>query len=169
MLVLDFLRANTFFSFDPATGALAPSATQGAPKGVVMELGDQRAVFFAESGRLHLHLGEERCVLGKGADLSAEVELPDEDGSRASVVRGPGNEPGADTVVVKLSGEDLRKLRIEKGGKLLLAHSYPNPINPPMEFDLGMAEEEDFDLGLFIANVASSPERVDFLLEKWAS
>jgi hypothetical protein len=70
---------------------------------------------------------------------------------------------------VKLSGEDLRKLRIEKGGKLLLAHSYPNPINPPMEFDLGMAEEEDFDLGLFIANVASSPERVDFLLEKWAS
>jgi hypothetical protein len=44
---------------------------------------------------------------------------------------------------------------------------YKDPVDPPMEDDFTAADEEDFDLGLFVHNVANAPERQAFLLGKW--
>jgi len=46
--------------------------------------------------------------------------------------------------------------------------SYPNPIHPAIDWDFTLAEEEDFDLGLFVRNVIASPTRQKFLRSKWA-
>jgi hypothetical protein len=160
-------------AFDPETGALAPLESvplelDGAtPVGYFAELGGERVVFFAARGKLQLRVGEMSCELGKGVDLSAVVALEDLDGVRPPKLAGRGFVEKTRTVVC-LAGENLRKLRVETEGSVVLRHQYPNPIDPPMDLDLTMAEEEDFDLGLFVANVASSPDRVSFLLEKWS-
>jgi hypothetical protein len=69
---------------------------------------------------------------------------------------------------VEVAGEDLRTLRVERKGELLLRVAYPNPVNPPMELDFTMAEEEDFDLGLFVKNVLASEKRKTIMLKKWS-
>jgi hypothetical protein len=169
LVVQNFLRMSERSTFDTETGALAPSLSPDAPPaGYFTELGGEAVVFYASRGKLHLRVGETRCELGRGADLSAIVGLEDLDGVRPPKLAGPGFVEKTRTVV-SLDGENLRKLRVETEGAVVLRHQYPNPIDPPMEFDLTMAEEEDFDLGLFVANVASSPDRVAFLLEKWSA
>jgi hypothetical protein len=69
---------------------------------------------------------------------------------------------------VELEGEDLRTLRVLREGEEVARLSYPSPIHPFPEWDLSMAEEEDFDLGLFVRNVLGSPTRQKFLRTKWA-
>ena len=69
---------------------------------------------------------------------------------------------------VDVTGEGLRTLRVERDGELLLRVAYPNPINPPLELDFTMAEEEDFDLGLFVKNVLASEKRKTIMLKKWS-
>jgi len=69
---------------------------------------------------------------------------------------------------VEHAGEELRTLRVQQGGEQALRLSYPSPINPPMEFDFTMAEEEDFDLGLFVKNVLTSEKRKTLMLKKWS-
>jgi hypothetical protein len=69
---------------------------------------------------------------------------------------------------VEVAGEDLRTLRVEREGELLMRVAYPNPVNPPMELDFTMAEEEDFDLGLFVKNVLASEKRKTIMLKKWS-
>lgn len=168
LVVQNFLRLSERSAFDSETGALAPlESTDATSSGYFAELGGERVVFFAARGKLQLRVGETSCELGRGADLSAVVGLEDLDGVRPPKLAGPGFVEKTRTVV-SLEGENLRKLRVETEGEVVLRHQYPNPIDPPMEFDLTMAEEEDFDLGLFVANVASSPDRVSFLLEKWS-
>ena len=139
MLVQDFLRAGAFFDFDPQTGALQRLATDGEhrdAKGVAMRLGDVPVVFYAQSGKLALRIGDDTVALRPNLKVS-------------------------------VSGEDLRHLAVEENGNSILRHAYQNPIDPPMDFDLGLAEEEDFDLGLFVANVVASRERASLLLERW--
>ncbi len=70
---------------------------------------------------------------------------------------------------VEVKGEGLRTLKVVRKGEVVISLSYPNPVNPPMEFDLTMAEEEDFDLGLFVHNVSASLRRRDALLAKWSA
>jgi hypothetical protein len=169
LVVQNFLRMSERSVFDTETGALAPTVPADAPTtGYFAELGGERVVFYATRGKLHLRVGETSCELGRGRDLSAVVGLEDLDGVRPPKLTGPDFAEKTRTVVT-LDGENLRKLRVETDGTVMLRHQYPNPIDPPMEFDLTMAEEEDFDLGLFVANVASSPDRVAFLLEKWSA
>jgi hypothetical protein len=69
---------------------------------------------------------------------------------------------------VEVSGEDLRTLRVEREGEQVMRVAYPNPVNPPMELDFTMAEEEDFDLGLFVKNVLASEKRKTIMLRKWS-
>jgi len=66
-----------------------------------------------------------------------------------------------------MAGRELRTLHILRDGEVVARHVYPNPVHPFMEWDLTMAEEEDFDLGLFVANVLSSPERRRQVVEQW--
>ncbi|MBK6513884.1 MAG: hypothetical protein IPG04_07100 [Polyangiaceae bacterium] len=70
---------------------------------------------------------------------------------------------------VELSGEGLRTLKVSRDEQVILSVQYPNPVNPPMELDLSMAEEEDFDLGLFVKNVTSSVKRRELMLAKWGA
>jgi hypothetical protein len=167
LVVQNFLRMSEFAAFDPETGALEiPAPRPSSPVGYFTELGGERVTFYALRGRLQLRVGETVCELGRGAELSAVVGLEDLDGVRPPRLA-PAAAPFKSRTVVSLEGENVRKLKVETDGAVVLRHQYPNPIDPPMEFDLTMAEEEDFDLGLFVANVASSPDRVDFLLQKW--
>lgn len=139
VLVQDFLRADAFFEFDPETGALSTAVAAAG----------------ARPCGVTMQLGEARATFfGHQGKLELRV------GDDRVALRGD--------VAVKLTGEDLRKLAVHAGDLVVLRHAYPNPIDPPMDFDLGMAEEEDFDLGLFVANVAGSAERVAFLLERWS-
>jgi hypothetical protein len=69
---------------------------------------------------------------------------------------------------VELEGEDLRKLRVLRNGDEIARLSYPTPIHPFVDWDFTLAEEEDFDLGLFVRNVLASPQRQRFLRTKWA-
>ncbi len=121
-----------------------PPPSGGAPPrehGYFGKLGDAEVVFYASAGKLRLSADKD------------PVELSDD-------------------LQVELAGEELRTLRLcrskDAGGDVLLRLSYPNPVNPPMEFDLTMAEEEDFDLGLFVRNVVSSDRRREFMLAKWS-
>lgn len=138
MLVQDFLRAGAFFEFDPGTGALERSDAPADPR----------------PKGVAMKLGEANAVFfAERGRLALRI------GEETVLLK-----PGFD---VSVRGEDLRHLAIEDGGTVLLRHAYLNPIDPPMDFDLGMAEEEDFDLGLYVAAVASSRERADLLLERW--
>jgi hypothetical protein len=83
------------------------------------------------------------------------------------LLTGDAQVPLADSKV-EVAGEDLRTLRVERDGELLLRVAYPNPVNPPMELDFTMAEEEDFDLGLFVKNVLASEKRKTIMLKKWS-
>jgi hypothetical protein len=80
---------------------------------------------------------------------------------------------GADVVplggaTAQIEGSELRKLSILRDGAVVARHSYPNPVHPFMEWDITMAEEEDFDLGLFVANVLSSPRRRRHVLDQFS-
>ncbi len=138
MLVQDFLRAGAFFDFDPETGSLAPAEAAPGP----------------HPQGVAMRLGDLNAVFfANQGKLTLRV----------------GNEtvPLRSSQKVSLRGEDLRHLAIEEDGNVILRHAYQNPIDPPMDFDLGMAEEEDFDLGLYVANVAASRERANLLLDRW--
>jgi hypothetical protein len=78
---------------------------------------------------------------------------------------------GADVVPLRgataeLEGAELRRLAIVRDGAVVARLTYPNPVHPFMDWDGTMAEEEDFDLGLFTANVLGSPRRRRHLLER---
>jgi hypothetical protein len=80
---------------------------------------------------------------------------------------------GADVVplggaTAELEGTELRRLQILRDGAVVARLTYPNPVHPFMEWDTTMAEEEDFDLGLFVANVLRSPRRSRHLRELYS-
>ncbi|MBW2458709.1 MAG: hypothetical protein JRI68_29695 [Deltaproteobacteria bacterium] len=68
----------------------------------------------------------------------------------------------------ELEGGELRTLQILRDGAVIARHVYPNPVHPFMGWDLTMAEEEDFDLGLYVANVLRSPGRRRHVIDQWS-
>jgi hypothetical protein len=146
VVVESFLKMGVLGELDTDTGELTPlppdaPVTRDAAQGTYMKLGREMAVLYASAGELVLRVGDDVAGLGQGG--------------------------ADDTTKIALEGEGLRRLTVEKNGETLIAHQYANPVNPPMELDLTMAEEEDFDLGLFATHVQSSDKRRRFQLRKW--
>jgi hypothetical protein len=138
LLVEDFLKQNHLQELDLATGRLAAPARKA-------ERGDAKGVFMQLGDALVVfHAQDGALLLRIGDDV---VPL------------------GGTTV--ELEGEDLRKLRVLRDGDEIARLSYPNPIHPAVDWDFTLAEEEDFDLGLFVRNVIASPQRQKFLRNKW--
>ncbi len=71
-------------------------------------------------------------------------------------------------VTAAIEGNELRTLKILRDGEVVARHVYPNPVHPFMGWDLTMAEEEDFDLGLYVANVVRSSRRRQQVIELWS-
>ncbi len=140
LLVESFLKMGAFAELDTETGELGP-----APPG-------------AERKRLtgaFMKLGREMaCLYAHGGDLFLRV--------------GPEVARLGD-VKVAIAGEGLRRLTVERDGREILSHQYPNPVNPPADLDGSLAEDEDFDLGLFAANVHNAADRRRFQLRKWGA
>ncbi|NUO49848.1 MAG: hypothetical protein HOV80_13420 [Polyangiaceae bacterium] len=150
VLVESFLKRGHLGELETDTGVLHALAEGGAPpreaaKGAFMKLGRETAFFYAQGGAFVLRVGEDVAMIHANEVGSSEL---------------------AGTKVV-LEGDGLRRLSVVKNGETVLAHQYPNPVNPPMELDATLAEEEDFDLGLFAFNVLGSEKRRRFLLGKW--
>ncbi len=140
VLVEDFLRRGALRELETETRALGP-----APEGAVRA--DVRGTF--------MKLGAELAVFYRaGSDFALQI------GEETALLAGAS---------VTFHAGGLRRLTVTKDDREILAHNYANPVNPPMEFDPTLAEEEDFDLGLFVSNVATKPERRRFLLGKWGS
>lgn len=136
----DFLVARKVGDFDVGTGELSPTADAAAPAP------KPRGYYTKLGDQLAcLYLASGKLTLRIGDESCPMVDAKTE-----------------------FSGEGLRSLRIKKGDRVVMKASYPNPVNPPMEFDYSIAEEEDFDFGLFIHNVFSSEKRVRHLVEKWS-
>lgn len=139
LVVQDFLRSSRLHELDTESGALAP--VEGRER--------------AESRGYFATLGKTPVVFyATGGKLHLRV------GEALAPL------PGAK---VELTGEGLRTLKVSKDDQLLVSLQYPNPVNPPMELDNSMAEEEDFDLGLFVSNVVGSARRRQHLLAKWGA
>ena len=150
VLVESFLKRGQLGELETDTGvlhALAEGATprRESAKGTYMKLGRETAFFYAQGGAFVLRVGDDVAMVHESEVGSGEL---------------------AATKVV-LEGDGLRRLSVVKDGETVLAHQYPNPVNPPMEHDATLAEEEDFDLGLFAHNVLASEKRRRFLLGKW--
>jgi hypothetical protein len=149
VLCESFLKRGQLAELDTDTGALHPvadgAAARESAKGTYMKLGRETAFFYAQGGAFVLRVGEEIAMIQPNEVSASEL---------------------AATKVV-LEGDGLRRLSVVKNGETVLAHQYPNPVNPPMELDPTLAEEEDFDLGLFAHNVLASEKRRRFLLGKW--
>ena len=140
--VRDFLQSSKVHELDTDSGAVSAAASADVPvRGYYSKLGDSSVVFYADQGRLVVRAGEAHAFVGPI-------------GARAKV---------------ELSGENLRTLRVVEGDEVLFRLTYPNPVNPPMELDLSMAEEEDFDLGLYVKNVTSDFKRAKNMLERWSA
>jgi hypothetical protein len=71
----------------------------------------------------------------------------------------------SDHTVKLLSPGDRRILRVRSATKTVLEITYDAPvIDPPLSEDMTpMVEEEDFDFGLFLANVSRDRGRQDRL------
>lgn len=146
LVVQDFLRCKQLFVLDTDTGALHgldPSEAE-APTATV----DKPSGYVTKLG------GTPVVFYAEAGRLRLRL------GDETHVLSGP--------VQVELAGEGLRTLRVRSGEEVLARLSYPNPVNPPMEFDLTLAEEEDFDLGLYIKNVMASHQRKTHLLTRWS-
>jgi hypothetical protein len=139
VLVEDFLKHNQLQELDLGTGKLAAPARAA-------ERSDAKGVFMQLGDALVVfHAQEGALTLRIGDDV---VPL--------------------NGTTVELEGEDLRKLRVLRDGDEIARLAYPNPIHPALDWDFSLAEEEDFDLGLFVRNVLASPKRQKFLRTKWA-
>lgn len=138
IVVEDFLKRGVLSALDPSTGQLSEAPADAEP---------------AQAKGAYMTLGRQLAILY--ADGGTLVLRVGEEIARL------------DDAKVELSGEGLRTLTVERDGEAVLAHQYPNPVNPPMEYDPTLAEEEDFDLGLFVANVVSEDKRRRFQLRKW--
>lgn len=149
LIVQDFLRCKHLFQLDTESGALAEIATDtpGEAEGA-QKLETKPSGYFTKLG------GTPVAFYAEAGRLRLRL------GDETHILTGP--------VKVELAGEGLRTLRIRSGEDVLARISYPNPVNPPMEFDMTLAEEEDFDLGLFVTNVMSSQRRKTHLLERWS-
>lgn len=143
LLVQDFLKSAKLHQLDTETGEVSPAPLQGSAQ----QTGEQAKGYFAALGRtpvvFYAHRGD--FHLRAGEDVQS-----------------------LSGATVEVTGEGLRTLRILKNGEVVLRVAYANPVNPPMELDLSMAEEEDFDLGLFVKNVVGSPKRRERMLAKWS-
>ena len=139
LLVEDFLKQNHLQELDLRTGALRAPA---------------RAAERSEAKGVFMQLGD-ALVVFHSLDGVLTLRIGDD----AVPLNG---------ATVELEGEDLRKLRVLQGGEEVARLSYPNPIHPFPDWDFTLAEEEDFDLGLFVRNVVASPQRQKFLRSKWA-
>ena len=140
LLVESFLKMGAFAELDTDTGELGP-----APEGAERK---QLKGAFMKLGR------EMACLYASEGDLFLRVGPEVARLGQAKVV---------------LEGEGLRRLTVERDGRGVLSHQYPNPVNPPADLDGSLAEDEDFDLGLFTANVHKADERRRFQLRKWGA
>jgi hypothetical protein len=139
LLVEDFLKQSQLRELDLATGTLA------APTGAVER---------TEAKGVYMQLGDALVVL-HALDGTLTLRIGED------VVPLSG-------ATVELEGEDLRKLRVLRDGEEIARLRYPSPIHPFLDWDFTLAEEEDFDLGVFVRNVVASPTRQKFLRSKWA-
>jgi hypothetical protein len=139
LLVEDFLKQSHLQELDLGTGQLGPAADAASR-------GDAKGVY--------MQLGDALVVL-HALDGTLTLRIGDD-----AVPLGG--------TTVELEGEDLRKLRVLRDGEEIARLSYPNPIHPFLDWDFSLAEEEDFDLGVFVRNVLASPTRQKFLRGKWA-
>jgi hypothetical protein len=140
LLVEDFLKMGALAELDTETGELG-AAPGGATRAEV------RGAF--------MKLGPEMaCFYVDGGELCLRVG--------AEVARLAESK-------VAILGDGLRRLTVEREGREILTHQYPNPVNPPVDLDGSLAEEEDFDLGLFATNVHNADKRRRFQLRKWGA
>lgn len=140
--VRDFLVSSKLHELDTDSGAVTAASSADIPvRGYCAKLGDTHVAFYADQGRLVVRAGDAQAAVGP-IGVGAKVEL---------------------------TGENLRTLRVVDGGEVLLRVTYPNPVNPPMELDLSMAEEEDFDLGLYVRNVTSDFKRARRMIDRWSA
>ncbi len=140
LIVEDFLKRGVLSALDPSTGELSEAPADA----------DR-----SRASGAYMTLGRRLAIFYADAgDLVLRVgdEVARLDGAK-----------------VEIKGEGLRTLTVEHGGEPVLFHQYPNPVNPPMEYDPTLAEEEDFDLGLFAANIATEEKRRRFQLRKWGA
>lgn len=136
----DFLVARKISDFDVGTGQLSATAKEAAEP--------------PKPRGYYTKLGEQlACLYLASGKLTLRI------GDESCVL--------VDTKT-ELLGDGLRTLRVKKGEQAVMRVSYPNPVNPPMELDFSIAEEEDFDFGLFVHNVVSSEDRVKHLIRKWS-
>jgi hypothetical protein len=161
VLVESFLKRGQLGELETDSGVLHALAEGAAParesaKGAYMRLGRETAFFYVQGGAFVLRVGEDVAMIHEGEVGAGEL---------AGAAHGPAATASGTRVV--LEGDGLRRLSVVKDGETVLAHQYPNPVNPPMELDPTLAEEEDFDLGLFAHNVLASEKRRRFLLGKW--
>lgn len=139
LVVRDFAKLSRWGELDTDTGAVAP--LEGA------DANRKEQGYFMRLGDSQLSFC---AVSGKLMLLTSDAQV------------------GLSGSKVELTGEELRTLRVSHEGEQLLRIAYPNPVNPPMELDFTMAEEEDFDLGVFVKNVLGSEKRKTIMLKKWS-
>ena len=140
MLVQSHARYDTVADFDPATGLLAafprPSGLNPAgTDGWYSVLGNDLVVFYRQEGRLHLRVSNRSWR----ADLGLEISWRRE----------------GDRVVLTI-GEDPSRFELRYDPPTVPGPSLGSDFTP-------FVESEDWDLGLFIANVLNDQERLELV------
>lgn len=82
------------------------------------------------------------------------------------LLNGQGYEVGEVEVENDLLDEDTRRMTVRQGDEVLLSKEYPRE----KYFDIGIGwtpDEEDADFLLWFANIWSSPERQQIMVEPW--
>jgi hypothetical protein len=138
MIVQSFDRFAESTVFDPDTGAFDTQVAGGitpaaAVRGHYGRLGETPVVFYRSGEGLLLRAGDTVVAVDDTVTVSHR-----QDGSRRTV-----------RVTDRASGRDVFRLE----------YTVPAPIVAPEDDPTPNASPEDFDFGLFIANVANDPQR----------
>lgn len=140
MLIQSHEQFDVVAEFDPESGRIQPHSrpdglSPAGTDGWFATLGDSRVVFYRQSGRLWLRLADRTFDLDGDASVDWRVE--------------------AGMAVFAVADDDGQVvLRYSTG-----ARSDPVTSDDPTPF----VEDEDWDLGLFIANVMFDEERSDLV------
>lgn len=140
MLVQSHERYDTVAKFDPGSGLLTsfPRPARLGPSGTdgwYSVLGSDLVVFYRHEGRLHLRVSTRLWRADTGLEVSWERE-----GNQAVLTIGEGS------------------------SRFGLSYDPPTVPGPPLASDLTpFVESEDWDLGLFIANVLNDQARLELV------
>lgn len=145
-LLQDHLSPGRFYLFDPATGLQpAPAGTfvdeASTPvHGLAQSLAEGPFVFYNDGAQLVVWTKETGAIpLGVGTTAEYQAD------------RAHGR----------------KRFAVKRRGSTIHERWYADPVDPPMSDDYTSAEEEDFDLPLFAANVLTSPDRKRFFELRW--